>query len=287
MRLFHTHNVFYICGSDEHGVAITLSAEMAGRSPKQHVDHFHKILKDFFTQLEFSFDHYSRTTWEGHVETTTQYFRDLLENGFIEERVTQQLYSEQDKRFLADRYVVGTCPKCAMQKRAAMSAKSAAPAMKRPISFTHALSSPTLPLILKPTKHWFLLFDRFKDELTTWISKKQWKPNVVKFAQNYIDDLAPVRSPAILTGASPFRCPVPRESFFTSGLTRRSVTSPRPKSGPKKKELPKPGKITGAILIQNLSSSSAKTTSRSTPSFSCHDHGTKAALQACRRASRQ
>ncbi|HEY5259648.1 MAG TPA: class I tRNA ligase family protein, partial [Rhabdochlamydiaceae bacterium] len=106
------NDVLYICGSDEHGVAITLSAEMAGKTPKQHVDHFHQILKDFFTQLEFSFDHYSRTTWHGHVETTNQYFHDLLSNGFIEERVTQQLYSEKDKKFLADRYVVGTCPKC-------------------------------------------------------------------------------------------------------------------------------------------------------------------------------
>ena len=105
-------DVLYICGSDEHGVAITLSADMAGRTPKAHVDIFHEVLKSFFKQLNFSFDHYSRTTWPGHVETTQEFFKDLLANGYIEAKVTDQLYSEQDKRFLADRYVTGTCPRC-------------------------------------------------------------------------------------------------------------------------------------------------------------------------------
>src|SRR5262245_1799592 len=104
------NDVLYICGSDEYGVAITLSAELAKRSPQAHVDLFHQVNLDLFKKLEFSFDHYSRTTWKGHVATVQEFFLNLLKNGYIEEKETYQLYSEQDHRFLADRYVLGTCP---------------------------------------------------------------------------------------------------------------------------------------------------------------------------------
>ncbi len=109
------NDVLYICGSDEYGIAITLSAELAKRSPKEHVEVFHEIIRDFFKKLNLSFDHYSRTTWQGHIAPVQQFFLDLIANGFIEERVTDQLYSEIDQRFLADRYVVGTCPRCGFQ----------------------------------------------------------------------------------------------------------------------------------------------------------------------------
>src|ERR1041385_5622606 len=105
-------DVLFICGSDEYGVAITLTAELAGRTPKQHVDMYHEVIKSFFAKLAISFDHYSRTTASSHAETTQEFFTELLKNGYIEEKVTDQLYSEADRRFLADRYVVGTCPKC-------------------------------------------------------------------------------------------------------------------------------------------------------------------------------
>ncbi|HEX4839959.1 MAG TPA: methionine--tRNA ligase [Rhabdochlamydiaceae bacterium] len=184
-------DVLYICGSDEYGVAITLSADMAKRSPQEHVDIFHKINKDLFDQLDFSFDHYSRTTWKGHIPTTQQFFLDLLANGYIEERVTDQLYSPQDNRFLADRYVVGTCPKCSFTEARGdecqrCGASYEATDLKNPRSkLTNAL------LILKATKHWFLLFDKFKDQLSTWLDQKNWKANVVNFAKSYVDDLKP------------------------------------------------------------------------------------------------
>ena len=108
-------DVLYICGSDEYGIAITLSADLANRSPKEHVDIFHQVNRDFFNKLEISFDHFSRTTWEGHVEPTHQFFLDLLANGYIEQRWTEQLYSESEKKFLADRYVSGTCPRCGFE----------------------------------------------------------------------------------------------------------------------------------------------------------------------------
>ncbi len=200
-------DVLYISGSDEHGVAITLSAEIAGRSPKEHVDHFHLVLQDFFKKMNISFDHYSRTTWEGHVEPTQTYFKELLKNGYIEERVTDQLYSEKDKRFYADRYVMGTCPKCAFEEargdecpRCAVSYE--ATDLKNPKSKLTGS-----PLTLKATKHWFIRFDLFKEELSKWIKTKNWKSNVINFAQNYIDDL----KPRAITRDSDWGIPVPLE----------------------------------------------------------------------------
>lgn len=199
------HDVLYICGSDEHGVAITLSAEMSGRTPKEHVDHFHAVLQDFFQKMQIRFDHYSRTTWEGHVEPTQAYFKDLLKNGFIEEKVTDQLYSEKDKRFLADRYVLGTCPKCGYAEARGdecpkCGASYEATDLKNPKSKLTGAA-----LVLKATKHWFLRFDLFKDQLSKWIKDKKWKPNVMQFAQNYIDDL----KPRAITRDSDWGIPVP------------------------------------------------------------------------------
>jgi methionyl-tRNA synthetase len=184
-------DVLYICGSDEYGIAITLSADLAKRTPKEHVDIFHHVNRDFFAQLQISFDHYSRTTWEGHVEATHQFFLDLLANGYIEAKVTDQLYSEIDQKFLADRYVVGTCPRCGFENARGdecprCGASYDATELKNPRSkLTNS------PLILRPTKHWFLRLDLFKDRLKTWLEEKNWKPNVINFIKDYIDHMHP------------------------------------------------------------------------------------------------
>ena len=185
------NDVLFICGSDEYGIAITLSAELAGRSPKEHVDMFHEVNKKLFDQLNFSFDHFSRTTWPGHVKTTQQFFTDLLANGYIEEKMTDQLFSEQDQKFLADRYVVGTCPKCGFTEARGDECQKCG-ASYEAVDLIHPRSKLTgSALIRKPTKHWFLRFDLLKDKLNDWISKKNWKPNVVNFAKSYIDELKP------------------------------------------------------------------------------------------------
>ena len=199
------NDVLYICGSDEYGVAITLSADLAGRSPKEHVDIFHEINKNLFKKLNFTFDHYSRTTWKGHAAPTHQFFKDLLANGFIEERVTDQLYSEADQRFFADRYVVGTCPRCGYQNARGdecpeCGASYDATDLKNPRS---KLSN--APLIRKPTKHWFLLLDKFKDKLLQWIDSKDWKPNVINFIKGYIQDM----HPRAITRDSTWGVPIP------------------------------------------------------------------------------
>jgi len=198
-------DVLYICGSDEYGVAITMGAELAGRSPKEHVDIFHATNRDFFKQLNISFDHYSRTTHEGHQEPVHQYFLDLLNNGYIEEHVTDQLYSEADKKFLADRYVVGACPRCEFQNARGdecpqCGASYEATDLKNPRSkMTGA------PLIRRPTKHWFLMLDKFKDRLNTWLETKDWKPNVINFIKGYIQDL----HPRAITRDSNWGVPIP------------------------------------------------------------------------------
>lgn len=187
-RLIGT-DTLYVCGSDEYGVAITLNAELAGRTPKEHVDIYHEVIRNLFHQLNLSFDHYSRTTWEGHQEPVHQFFLDLLENGYIEEKVTDQLFSEKDQRFLADRYVVGTCPGCGYENARGdectqCGASYEATDLKNPRSkLTNA------PLIRKPTKHWFLKLEMFKERLTEWLESKDWKPNVVNFIKGYIKDL--------------------------------------------------------------------------------------------------
>ena len=199
------HDVAFICGSDEYGVAITLSAEQAGRTPKEHVDIFHATNKAFFDQLHISFDHYSRTTQPLHTKMAQAFFLELFDAGFIEEKVTDQLYSEADGRFLADRYVEGTCPKCGFENArgdecTSCGASYEATDLKNPRS---KLTSS--PLTRKATKHWFMRFDKFRDKLMTWIKDKPWKSNVLNFAIHYIKDL----KPRAITRDSDWGIPVP------------------------------------------------------------------------------
>ena len=184
-------DVLFISGSDEYGIAITMKAEIEGRTPKDQVDYYHEINKKLFKRMNVSFDYYSRTTWEGHNATVQEYFLDLLAKGLIEERETEQLYSEVENRFLADRYVEGECPKCGFEKaRGDECPKCAATFdamdLKNPVS-----KMTQSKLILKKTKHWFLLADKMKQPLLSWISKKNWKSTVVNFVEPYIKDLKP------------------------------------------------------------------------------------------------
>lgn len=200
-------DVLFICGSDEYGVAITMSAEMASRTPKEHVDIFHKINKELFDKLSFSFNHYSRTTWPGHVEVVQKFFSDLLHNGYIEKKETMQLFSEKESKFLADRYVQGTCPKCGFDKARGDECPSCGASYEATDLLNPCSKVTGAPLIKKPTTHWFLCFDKFKDQLSEWIAKKDWKANVLNFSKAYIDDLRP----RAITRDSDWGVPVPLE----------------------------------------------------------------------------
>lgn len=199
------HDVLYLCGSDEYGVAITLTAEMAGRTPKEHVDIFHSINQRFFEKLNFSFDHYSRTTWEGHAKTVQEFYHDLHENGYIEEKVENHLYSEKEGRFLADRYVIGICPKCGFEEARGDECQKCAASYEATDLKNPRSKLTNSPLSLKPSTHLYLRFDLFKDRLKEWIDQKKWKESVLNFALSYIQDL----KPRAITRDSSWGVPVP------------------------------------------------------------------------------
>jgi len=206
MRLLG-NEVLFICGSDEYGIAVSLAAELAKRGPQEHVDIFHTMNKGLFAKLGISFDNYSRTTWKNHPETVVQYFKDLLANGYIEAKETEQLYSEKDSRFLADRYVVGQCPKCGFEAARGdectkCGASYEATDLKNPRS---KLSN--APLSLKKTTHWYLRLDLFREKLLAWLGQKEWKANVVNFVKSYIADL----KPRAITRDTSWGIPVPLE----------------------------------------------------------------------------
>lgn len=200
-------DVLYVCGSDEHGVAITLSAKIAGRSPKEHVDLYHELIQEFFAKIDMSFDHYSRTTWKKHVETTQEFFHDLQAGGYIEEKITPQLYSPDEKMFLADRYVVGICPKCQFTEARGDECPSCGASHEATDLIDPRSKLSGGKLIEKPTRHWFLRFDLFKEELNAWLKQKNWKANVQNFAKSYVDELRP----RAITRDSEWGIPVPLE----------------------------------------------------------------------------
>lgn len=185
------NDVCFICGSDEYGVAIALSAELAGRTPQEHVDIFHAVNQKLFQKMQMSFDHYSRTTWPGHVQTTVSFFDSLLKNGYIESRESERLYCEEDGRFYADRYVVGTCPSCGFPSARGDECTSCGASYEAEDLKNPSTKIGRKPLTLKKTVHWYLRLDLFKEKLLTWLETKSWKPNVVNFIKKYIQDLRP------------------------------------------------------------------------------------------------
>ncbi len=181
----------FICGSDEYGTAIVHGAELAKRTPKEQVDLYHRINAQLFEELGIGFDHYSRTTSEHHAPIVQEFFLQLLKNGFIETKVTMQLFSEAENRFLADRFVVGTCPKCGFaEARGDECTKCGASYESTELKSPKSKLTGS-PLTLKETMHWFLKCDLFKEKLTAWLAKLDWKPNVKNFIEPYIQDLRP------------------------------------------------------------------------------------------------
>lgn len=179
----------FICGSDEYGTAIVHGAELAKRTPQEQVDLFHQINSDLFKKLAIQFDHYSRTTSKYHAPFVQEFFLQLLKNGYIETKETMQLFSLAENRFLADRFVVGTCPKCGFEEARGdectkCGASYESTDLKNPKSKITGSK-----LTLKQTTHWFLKCDLFKERLTDWLKGLDWKPNVKNFIEPYIQDL--------------------------------------------------------------------------------------------------
>ena len=185
------HDVAFICGSDEHGVPITIKAKKEGVTPQDIVDRFHANIKTSFEDFGISFDNYSRTSAKIHHETASEFFKTLHEKGDFIEETTAQLYDAEANQFLADRFVVGTCPKCGNEEsygdqcEACGTTHNATDLINPKSAITGAVPS------LKETKHWFLPLDKHEAFLKEWIldgHKADWKPNVYGQCKSWIDD---------------------------------------------------------------------------------------------------
>ncbi len=185
------NDVILIGGSDEHGVPITIKAKNEGVSPQDIVDKYHAIIKKSFEDFGITFDNYSRTSAKIHHETASEFFETLDKKGEFIEETTEQLYDEEANQFLADRFIVGTCPKCGNEESYGDQCENCGTSHNATdlINPKSALTGnvPTL----KETKHWFLPLDKHEAFLKTWIlegHKKDWKPNVYGQCKSWIDD---------------------------------------------------------------------------------------------------
>ena len=184
-------DVFFVCGSDEHGVAISIRAKREGKSPKELIDHYHNMIKSSFDDFGISFDHYGRTSDPIHHQTASDFFKTLYDNGDFIEETTEQLYDEKAEQFLADRFVVGTCPHCGHEEAYGDQCESCGRSLNATdlINPTSTLSG-SVP-VTKATKHWFLPLDRYQTFLEDWILKghaDDWKPNVYGQVKSWLDD---------------------------------------------------------------------------------------------------
>lgn len=186
---FMGNDVLFVSGSDEYGVAITMSAEQEGRTPQAQADFYHFKNLALFQSLDFSFDHYFRTTSDHHAAPVKRFFEDLRKNGFVEQRLSDQLFSENEGRFLSDRYVEGICPMCDFERARGDECPRCGASYEAVDLRSPRAKSTNSPLICKKTLHWYLRLDLFKDRLSHWVATKSWKPNVLHFAASYIRDL--------------------------------------------------------------------------------------------------
>ena len=182
-------DVLLIGGSDEHGVPITLKAKNEGISPQDVVDKFHGIIKESFEKFGISFDVYSRTSAQIHHETASEFFKKLYEKGKLLEQTTEQYYDQENKQFLADRYITGTCPKCGFEKAYGDQCESCGTSLS-PTELINPTSmiSGNQP-VLKETKHWYMPLEQYESWLKEWILEghKEWKPNVYGQVKSWID----------------------------------------------------------------------------------------------------
>ena len=202
-------DVKFVCGSDEHGVPITIRAMKEGITPQDVVDKYNAIIKDSFAQMGIAFDIYSRTSSQTHKETSQAFFTKLFNDGVFEERESEQYYDESKEMFLADRYIIGTCPVCGNENAYGDQCEKCGSALspEQLINPRSALSS-AVP-VKRKTKHWYFPLDKYEEWLKEWIvagKKDEWKPNVYGQCKSWLDSGL---QPRAMTRDSEWGVPVP------------------------------------------------------------------------------
>jgi methionyl-tRNA synthetase len=183
-------DVLFVCGSDEHGVAISMKAKKEGVTPQEVIDKYDGIIRKSFSDFGISFDNYSRTSAKVHHETASEFFKTLYDKGDFIEEVTEQLYDAKANQFLADRFVVGTCPKCGNEEAYGDQCEKCGSTLNATDLINPKSTITGETPIMKSTKHWFLPLDRYEDFLKEWIlvgHKNDWKPNVYGQVKSWID----------------------------------------------------------------------------------------------------
>ena len=183
-------DVLFVCGSDEHGVAISMKAKKEGITPQEVIDKYDGIIRKSFSDFGISFDNYSRTSAKIHHDTASEFFKKLYDNGDFIEEVTEQLYDAKANQFLADRFVVGTCPKCGNEEAYGDQCEKCGSTLNATDLINPKSTITGETPILKSTKHWFLPLNRYEDFLREWIlvgHKNDWKPNVYGQVKSWID----------------------------------------------------------------------------------------------------
>ncbi|SIQ49024.1 methionine--tRNA ligase [Pontibacter lucknowensis] len=183
-------DVKFICGSDEHGVPITIRAKKEGITPQQAVDKYHELIKKSFEDFNVSFDIYSRTSSKTHHETASDFFLKLYNDGKFIEQTTQQYYDEKAQQFLADRYIVGTCPKCGNENAYGDQCESCGTSLNATDLINPKSTLSGAVPVMRETKHWYLPLNEYEPWLREWIvegHKGDWKPNVYGQCKSWID----------------------------------------------------------------------------------------------------
>ena len=184
-------DVAFICGSDEHGVAISIRAKKEGVSPKEIIDKYDGMIRKSFDQLGISFDNYSRTSAPIHHETASDIFSKMQAAGQFVEEVTEQLYDPEAKQYLADRFVTGTCPKCNHTEAYGDQCEQCGSSLNATELINPKSTLSGAEPILKETKHWFLPLDQYEDFMKEWViegHKDDWKPNVYGQVKSWVDE---------------------------------------------------------------------------------------------------
>ncbi len=183
-------DVIYICGSDEHGVAISMKAKQEGIKPTQLIDKYHKIIEDSFKEFGISFDNYSRTSRKIHHQTTQEIFLELYRHGVFEEKESTQLYDPKENQFLADRYVIGTCPFCGHHGAYGDQCEKCGSSLSVMDLINPKSTISDAQPIPKKTKHWYLPMEKYQGFIKEWILKKHrddWKTNVYGQVKSWVN----------------------------------------------------------------------------------------------------